>query len=400
MFNPQRVMPVVKRAAQQVLHNPFGGKARRVLISPGGAAVAAAAVEGARRYYRGGSRAPASLQGLVTQQYDFTPGPVRRRMSKRMKIRKRIYKRYFRRFKRKVRKAQANKGGCRINFFYSAGRSFTSALGGAQNLITIPVLAYRGIGTTSASVANGAASNPEYFFRTDHCNVFHNHYDGNLLFPNGPASNQVTNFWWFQVDRAVVDITLSNVSFGETGFAGSAGAKIEYEIYWCRPGKKLPYEITRTINLIGDVDTINSTDGQYPGDDPAAVTRLGPISDPNWGFWHREHAKKYIRTRLLGRGYIPNANSVRFHKSVKIKAFINKKRWDKLDQDPIDNKGFFGPARYMCIVFRGMPTSGTTTGGYNRARLNVNVNWAWYTKGSGPVGASTYSINLAANDFA
>lgn len=317
---------------------------------------------------------------VVTRQKDFTSGvrTMRKRKSKKQLKRIKMKKRRWIRYKRKVRKA-LSPGKYHIKNVYSIGRSWVSNAN-QQAIALLPICSYRGRQSNDPSTINaGAGGSTNYGIRSDDANMIFSLYD-NQTTTAGLSSNAVLANYWFKITKAFIDISITNT--GSNGDLLSDNAA-EYEVFLVWP-KKMIKDESRPMNSVAD--WINEARlYQQPTLGGQIIPNAVSEFDPAWKTWTTANVPTFVRSKLMGRGYLAVGETVRFTKKMKCRFYTSRKRWNDLS-DGLGNANMpmlRGLTSYIMVVWRGVPRVGAATGGYTRSRLTFNVNKEInsYTKG-------------------
>jgi len=218
----------------------------RNALRPAAAVGAAAAVQRAaqiamRRMAQGTSGPVVSYQGgtgPITIQRDYVPSEFRRSKFRnkaairRSKFRARRIRRKFRRIKRKfARKVKrVFQHHFQYNVFFSWGRSWKS-LANTQRSCLLPIFSWRGQVTPSGSDALNATPNTDQRVgRCDMASSIKQLVDNEVFYPTGAAANTSQQNWWYKVNRAVLDLTISNTGSSGEATPSATNNKMEFEV--------------------------------------------------------------------------------------------------------------------------------------------------------------------------
>lgn len=343
----------------------------------------------------------------VTVQKDFrkTKTKTKGKKSKKQQAIAKVKKFKNKKFKMKVKKALRVPRYIAV-FTENIGRSFLSQTNGSC-VVFIPIYGWRGPDTSSSSDARAAAfpARGDYWFRGDQQTRMLEFYKQTRWFPSGAAANTQQLQYWYYHKHTTLDITLSaNGRNDEVGGTISRTHPVEYEIYFVKPGKKMP-KTDQGVNTVGplDVQTLYQAQQQRFGSASAgaypAYTGVGVGTvDPGWFPYLEPYSKSYLKCKKLGEGYIAHNSQQRFKFSRnRKKGLMTKKLIDSLDPGANSNVMTLYPGQScgLYVVFRGVPTATTTQiSGYPQSRLTFNCNWVHYTFTSGipQAGKDTYQL--------
>lgn len=333
---------------------------------------------------------------VVTRQKDFTStATTRKRRTKRQKAKFRMKKRRWIKYKRKVRKA-LSPGMFKIKNVYSIGRSWVSAAN-QQASALIPICSYRGVQSSSSSIGVAGAAGPtSYLFRADDANMIFSLYD-NQTTTAGLASNATLANYWFKITKAFVDVSMTNT--GSSTDANSDNA-IEYEVYLLWP-KKMMKDESVPMNDVGNWIT-QARIYQQPTLGAQTIGLGVSELDPAWKTWTTSGVPTYVRSKLLGRGYLGLNETVRFTKKMRCRFYTSRKRWNDLS-DGLANSNMpllRGLTSYIMVVWRGTPRAGAVSGGYTRSRLTFNVNKEINSHTKGGLQPGAIDTQTVSNSFA
>lgn len=351
----------------------------------------------------GGGGPPSGGPISVQRDYVASSGKARRsglltRMKKKQRRKyrriRRIKKFRRRKFRRAVKKVLA--APYHLTTYMSAGRSWKVGTN-TQGSLLIPIYSYRGSNTITASdTAAGAPSLGSKVMYNGMASLIKGYLDNNVFYPNGAASNASQAQWWFKTQKATLDLTMSNTGSAADTNPGSTAFKVEYELYYIT-FKKMTPDATAT-NSLGALQDFADNSEQALGNNTLSSAT---VNDINHVPWLAPFNKKYYKAKLIGRGYLPNTQSQRFHFSYKPKVLFNRDQWARDNAtDLYDHMYKPKASAFIAIQYRGVP-SAALIGGYPPCRLTVNCNWVQYsvTHNTGqPHGKGCFQ--LVADDFA
>lgn len=328
-----------------------------------------------RRFGSYGMRGGYNPANVVTAQADFSyTGTALKRKNPKLASALRYKKKKWLRYKRKIKRAVAPPK-TKVKFVYQYGRSWT-ADANDQAVALLPICSYRGTDALTANIASGSGSALSYTARADDASRIFQYYD-NVLYPIAsstlaPENQNIKNIS-FGIKRATIDVTLTNAGVSTDG---NSDVPIEYEIYMLWPKRKVG-DNSVNMNLCNDwINQANKfSENRIGGDAINALGRAGP-QDAYWKTWTTAYVSSYVKSKLIGRGYLGLGESTRFYKSVKTKFFTTRQKWENDSSDVIGLKSdpwLRGLTTYVMVVWRGTPKTGVLTGGWNRSRMNVNV---------------------------
>lgn len=315
-------------------------------------------------------KAASALKNVTTTQNDFTASGGNSFYASRRKFKKRKLRRARRKLNRIIKKHYT---AC---FWFNIGRSYASAFD-SSCCVLIPILSYRGTsGVTASSASGGTASQANWF--GDMYVGIKDHFVDQIFVPSTASANKLVNNWWFKINKATLDLTMSNTGVSATDNTGNAA---EYEIYRIT-GKKMPRE---EAVLMDTVDLWEQEADDYQqGIGNEVVAATDGILSSNSGYvpYGNLGVSRYVRSKLIGRGQIPVGSSVRFNYSYKpSRGFCSREQWfSHSSTDTFGRPIWAGKTCHLLIVFRGMPSTGQLVGGYPKTRMTFNCNWRIYAK--------------------
>lgn len=288
-------------------------------------------------------------------------------------------KRKWLKYKAKVKKA-IGKPKTKIKFLIDYGRSWVSAAN-SQAVALLPILSYRGVTSPSGNVAAGnpPITSVQYFHRMDDVTQIYNYYSL-VYFPSSTgtlvAENTLFKNPWFCIKRGAIDITITNTGADTiSGTPEGSNCPAEYEIYMVYPKRKVSDNTTSMNTPTEWISRANTwTETKYGGTSTGAQVAIAP-SDPCWKTWTTAGVKNYVKSKLIGRGYLGLGESTRFYKTIKTRYFTSQQRL--IDDDPnltnTKDPWFKGLTAIVMVVWRGTPKPGFLSGGWGPCRLNFNV---------------------------
>lgn len=343
--------------------------------------------------FGGGGRPPSG--GPVTVQRDFvgtdsrfrsrmgsrTLTKQKKRQMRRVRALKRIRKFKKRRFRRAVKRVISKNFSLRFSHTWTRG--WCSGFN-KQAVAFIPIFSYRG-GTVlqqpTPSSASGASLIGDYTGFPGHAAYIKQALDDEVFYPNGSTTNTVQNNWWFKVQKATLDMTMTNVGSNseQHNIPGSdppatAGCArvIEYELYY------VTFRKTSAPNQTSFFSQVNIEDyaDNYAQGLGSNANDPVQLNDFDWVPYLNPYTRMYAKYKLIGRGYLGTANPQRFNFSYKPKLLFNKKQWEMDSSDDYMNHTFKpkGTAAIM-VVWRGTPSTIVGPGtGIGPTRLHFHCN--------------------------
>lgn len=384
-----QIFPQVKNAVSRAVKRARAGS----MPPPAVVAAGAVGVEGVRRSFAGRASAPV-LSNFITQDAPAVVASKRRKMSKGERLRLKRRKKMKRKWRRKVRKA-VNTKRFKMKLLQCIGRSYVAAAG--QSVwVAIPILGYRGLDSTTASVAAAGAGSAEYSFRGDDIALIRNYLAGNSFFPSGAAANSALVNWWFKVQSVTIDVSMTYQ--GTTSSSDSSANWVEYDVYLAWSGKNMKSDPTIVMNNLTTIDNrAQEWEQKYGG---AATLTLAAPGQPGWVPWFAPGMKQYISVKKIASGYMNN-QATRFTKKIKPRALITNRNYTDDVSDTANKNMLYkkGLTQVIYVNFRGVPAP--FTGAYSRTRMafSVEKRYSVITDGSNqPV--SFDSGYLVAADYA
>lgn len=384
-----------------------GNMAARAAIN---AAVGTAVNSLASRFGFGPPSGPGS--GPITVQSDFVASRGKRKYQsytqkkrnrqsrlKAKRLRKK-YKRMKRRFAKRVKKVLNHH--FRYNVWASWGRSWKS-VANSQLSAVVPIFSWRGdpaFPTPSVAI-NGVPSQNQCIGLADMAVKIKELVDSEVFYPNSTGSNLSQPNWWFKVNRAVLDLTLSNTGTSAETTPSSTNNKLEFELYYVTI-KRRPLTTAGFYNTIDQLQDYWDAQTQALGANTIGAADRAFSNSVNYVPWLEPENKKWLKTKIIGRGYLPVGQSQRFHFSYKPKMLFNRKSWAAAGDTDNINQTFCPKATAgIMVIWRGAPSSGQATGGYPAVRLTFNCNHQIYfkTHQTGQVGQKG-TKRLYADNFA